>query len=256
MRPFNNLRSIADADCIRILGKAGGRTLGPKITVVTWNMAKARRSTFLHDVSEIAGQADLILLQEAVLHGDRAHAFHDTSGFEWIMGQSFLHQSQPITTGVKTGSRAPSDWHAVIRSLDREPFIETPKAALATRYQLADNQTLLAINIHAINFVSANKFARMVAQTVEMIGRHDGPMILAGDFNTWNPRRRRILAQTTEKLGMHRVPVQARRWQHFHQILDHVFYRGLDLVSAKPFSHIKSSDHIPLWAEFAVQAKK
>jgi endonuclease/exonuclease/phosphatase (EEP) superfamily protein YafD len=47
------------------------------------------------------------------------------------------------------------------------------------------------------------------------------------------------------------VPAAAPQWRHFNQVLDHVFYRDLKLMSARPLTHVKSSDHVPLWAEFA-----
>jgi endonuclease/exonuclease/phosphatase (EEP) superfamily protein YafD len=106
------------------------------------------------------------------------------------------------------------------------------------------------VNIHAINFVGVNKFSRQVAQVVDLIVGHEGPLVLAGDFNTWNPRRKKILAKAAESLGLNRVPVAARRLRHLNQVLDHVFYRGLELLASRPLRHIKSSDHVPLWAEF------
>lgn len=246
-------RPIAEVDAVKTLGKPSMTALGARIRLVTWNMSKARRSSFLADVAQLAGGTDLILLQEAVLHGDRAHDFHDTSGFEWMMGQSFRHRSKAITTGVKTGSRAPSSWHALVRSEDREPVVRAHKSVLATRYQVGrGGASLLVLNVHAINFVGTRKYGRQVAQAVELIWTHPGPLILAGDFNTWSPQRRRILTQAVDRMGLTRVPVAARKLVHFNQVLDHVFYRGLELVAARPLLDIKGSDHVPLWAEFKV----
>jgi endonuclease/exonuclease/phosphatase (EEP) superfamily protein YafD len=37
----------------------------------------------------------------------------------------------------------------------------------------------------------------------------------------------------------------------FNQVLDHVFYRDLKLVNSRALIDVRSSDHVPLWAEFA-----
>ncbi len=254
MKPPALLRPIAEADAVKKLGRAVNRTLGTRFSLVTWNMSKARHADFFDDVADVAAHADVVLLQEAVLHGDQAHTFHDESGFEWVMGQNFRHRTKAITTGVKTGSRAPSTWHAMLRSTDREPFIRSHKSALATMYDLTKGKpALLVLNIHAINFVGTRKYKRQMTEVVKLIQAHKGPLIVAGDFNSWGPLRRRILSQAAQDLGLVRAPVAARKLRHFNQVLDHIFYRGLELLASKSMRHIRSSDHTPLWTEFQVQ---
>ena len=244
-------RPISEAESLKSLGRAPEKALKDTFSLVTWNMSKARRRTFFADVADIVSSSDIVVLQEAVLHGDRAHAFHEESGLEWIMGQSFRHRNKAITTGVKTGARVASTWQATIRSVDREPVVRSHKSALATCYRLlGDDQPLMVLNVHAINFVGARKYKRQMEQLTGLISAHRGPLIVAGDFNSWSPRRRVILAQAARELGLTRVPVAARRLRHFNQILDHIFYRGLHVVSAKALLHIKSSDHVPLWVMF------
>jgi hypothetical protein len=46
------------------------------------------------------------------------------------------------------------------------------------------------------------------------------------------------------------APVAAPQWRHFNQTLDHVFYRGVRLIGARALTHVRSSDHIPLAADF------
>jgi len=244
-------RIVPEDDALRILGQATRKSLGHRFTVVCWNMFKARRRGWLDDLTQLAAEADFILLQEAVLHGDRAHPFHTTSGFEWVMGQSFAYQARAVTSGVKTGSRIAALRRHMVRSHDREPVIDLPKTILATEYDiLNDDGNLLVLNIHAINVASSRKFARQIDQLEEMLQQHCGPVVLAGDFNTWNPRRRRILFRAVARYDLQHVPVAAPQWRHMNQVLDHVFYRGITLKSATALQHIRSSDHIPLKVEF------
>jgi len=250
-KPRKSYRLVPEGDALRIMGHATRKCLGQSFSLVSWNMYKARKSGWLEDLNALAAQADFILLQEAVLHGDKPHAFHLASGFEWIMGQNFSYHAKDITSGVKTGSRIASLTSRMIRSRDREPFINLPKTILATEYDISNSAGhLLLLNIHAINIVSSRKFSRQIDQLAALMDKHQGPVVLAGDFNTWNPRRRSILAKAVAQHRLVRAPVAAPQWRHFNQVLDHVFYRGLKLKSAAALLSIRSSDHIPLRVEF------
>ncbi len=245
------VRVIPEDSAVRVLGEPGHTSLGKRFTLISWNMSKARKRSWLDDLKLLATDADILALQEAILHGDRPHTFHLSSGFVWVMGQSFAHRWRGTTSGVKTGSRVPAISQRMIRSRDQEPLLRLPKTILATEYALKrPKANLLVLNIHAINFVSARKFSRQIAQIKEAVGLHVGPAIVAGDFNTWNPRRRSILRAAVKDLQLSRVPVAAPQWRHLNQVLDHVFYRGLELVNAWAVLNVKSSDHIPLQVEF------
>jgi len=241
---------VPEADAVRVLGTPGRKALGDSFTLVSWNMSKARRRGWLEDLTLLCADADIMALQEAVLHGDRPHDFHLKSGFEWVMGQSFAQRWRGRTNGVKTGARVVSLFRRMIRSRDHEPLLRLPKTTLATAYALRSGEPLLVLNIHAVNFVSARKFARQIAQIQEALDAHDGPAVVAGDFNTWNPRRRAILRAAAHDCRLTRVPVAAPRWRHLNQVLDHVYYRGVELVQAWAVLNVKSSDHVPLRVEF------
>ena len=194
----------------------------------------------------------LVLLQEAVLHGAQPHPVHISSGLEWVMAQTLGHARRGITTGPKTGCRAPALEISTLRTSDNEPIVNTPKTSLLTRYATA-NGTLTVINVHAMNFVPLAKFARQIEQIAGLATAESGPLLVAGDFNTWNPARHRLLATAMNTAGLAHVPVTApRRWRHFGQQLDHVFVRGLKVIEARPLVHIVSSDHIPLRVDLAL----
>jgi len=240
---------LPDDACLKHLGQASAVSFGATLKLISWNMFKARRAGCMPDLTALSASVELALLQEAVLHGGLAHPFHLTSGLEWVMAEN-LSTAQAITTGPKTGSRVASLSSQVIRSHDREPIIGTPKSFLLTTYPFG-GETLLVLNVHAINLVSTAKFARQVEQMTAPVLAHKGPCIVAGDFNTWNAARWHLLLKAMADAGLTRVPAAAPQLRHFNQVLDHVFYRGLKLLTARPLLHIKSSDHVPLWAEFA-----
>ena len=255
--PFFPLRSfrpsVAD-DALRRLGEASTEAFGPTLKLISWNIFKSQRRGWLSDLTTMATGADMVLLQEAVLHGGVAHPFHLSSGLEWIMVENLRSLREHVTTGPKTGCRVASSASAFVRSQDFEPIIGTPKTFLHTEYPLANGRRLLVLNVHAINLVSNTKFARQVAQITAPVAAHDGPCIIAGDFNTWNEPRWHLLLKAMAGAGLTRAPVAAPQWRHFNQTLDHVFYRGVRLIGARALTHVRSSDHIPLAAEFDLTA--
>jgi endonuclease/exonuclease/phosphatase (EEP) superfamily protein YafD len=239
-----------EKDVLRRLGGASHEAFGPTIKLVSWNMFKARRRGWLGDLTAVSAPADLVLLQEAVLHGGIAQPFHITSGMEWVMVENLRHAREPVTSGPKTGSRVGAATSRFVRSLDREPLINTPKTFLLTTYPLSTGEQLLVLNVHAINFTSTARFSRQVEQMIAPITAHKGPAIVAGDFNTWNAARMHVLERAMSEVRLVRVPAAAPQWRHFRQVLDHVFYRGMRLIGAHALSHVRSSDHVPLAAEF------
>ena len=238
-----------EADSVVHLGSASAADFGATIKMISWNMFKARRKGCMPDLARMSAGVELVLLQEAVLHGGIAQPFHLASGLEWIMAENF-GVGRGITTGPKTGSRVASLESRVVKSLDREPLVATPKTFLITSYPFA-GRTLLVLNVHAVNLVSTAAFVRQIEQIIGPVHDHDGPCIVAGDFNTWNESRLHLLHKAMGDLGLVRVPAAAPQWRHFNQVLDHVFYRDLRLVGARALIDVRSSDHVPLWAEFA-----
>ena len=253
--PLSRFHTLPEAAVPRRLGNASAESFGPSIKMISWNMFKARRRGWLLDLETLTAGVELVLLQEAVLQGGLAQPFHLASGMEWIMAETLKSTRGRHTTGPKTGSRVKAlDSHAV-RSRDYEPIFRTPKALLATTYPFAGSP-LLVVNVHAINFVTVAKFARQLEQVVKPVSAHTGPCIVAGDFNTWNETRWHVLSEIMQDAGLKRVPAQFPRWQHFNRVLDHVFYRGLRLMNSRALPHVKTSDHVPLWAEFGVLRPK
>lgn len=241
--------SFAESESVVHLGAGSSPDFGATIKMISWNMFKARKKGCMPDLTSMSAGVELVLLQEAVLQGGIAQPFHLASGLEWIMAQN-IGVGPGITTGPKTGSRVSALSSRVVKTLDREPLVATPKTFLITTYPFA-GQTLLVLNVHAINLVSTAAFARQIEQIIGPVHDHKGPCIVAGDFNTWNESRWHLLQKAMTTLGLTRVPAAAPQWRHFNQVLDHVFYRDLRLVNARALLNVKSSDHVPLWAEFA-----
>ncbi|MCX7979296.1 MAG: endonuclease/exonuclease/phosphatase family protein, partial [Bdellovibrionaceae bacterium] len=168
--------------------------------------------------------------------------------FQWSMATSFLPRyAHP--TGVATGSSIQPLAVDFIRGSEREFFVLTPKISLLSHFRLPDGQTLLVINTHFVNFTTTKAFVRFLTELLDTVSHHRGPMIMAGDFNTWSRRRWATLLETLVREDI--FPVEFAKDRRLLK-LDHVFYRGMTLAKAEIHHHIRSSDHFPLEVHFDI----
>ena len=128
------------------------RGLDPEaITLVTWNIHKTGDPGWEGDLKRFAASHSLVLLQEAVLHGELRGVI-EGSGHYWNLASAFALDGLP--TGVMTAATVPPI--AVCSLRQDEPLLRLPKAASVTRYRLAGRtETLLVANIHSVNFTLA-----------------------------------------------------------------------------------------------------
>ena len=245
-------------DEVQRLGTAPRAALGPIIRCLVWNIFKARRRRWAADFAHLIADRDLVVLQEAVFGAPSDVLFTGSERFEWIMARSFRSVRSGVEHGVKTGCAAPAAGYRFFLSPHAEPLSNTQKLLLATRYPLAgETATLLVLNMHAINFVTIAKYASQLDQLERALAEHDGPVILAGDFNTWSPARLERFVDVAARGGLEEAVMDRRsRLAHFNSHLDHVFYRGLTLRGVDSLGHIVSSDHAPITATFAREARR
>ena len=136
-----------------------------------------------------------------------------------------------------------------------EPWLRLPKSALFARYQLSNGQELAVVNLHGVNFtVGVEEYEEQMAKLERALATHSGPMILAGDFNSWRQARLDIVEAMTGRLALHEVKLgNDQRIKILGQPLDHMYYRGLALIQAEaPLTD--ASDHNPIIASFKNQA--
>ena len=241
-------RLVPPPETLLLMGSPSREGLQPAFSLLVWNMFKGKRATWLRDLRRLSGHADLLLLQEAMLHNSSRDFFHTSTRHEWIMAQSFSSVRGKSTTGVKTGSVAAAVDTLVYLSPHREPLVNTPKLILVTRYPiLGSRERLLTINVHALNFASTRRFGLQMEQFAESVEQHHGPVVLGGDFNTWSRSRRDVLTRLIAKLGLAPVPFGSPgRLRHLRRVLDHVFVRGIKVIAARAMEEVRSSDHLPL----------
>ena len=230
------------------MGLSSKMMLGPDIKILLWNVYKCRKLGWRDDFIKLVHDKDLILLQEAILNSPFDLYFKKSLKHQWIMARSFRNVKTNIETGVKTGSTVAAKKHCFFASKHSEPISKTKKMMLATEYPLNTfGQSLLVVNSHIINFVSFDKFKQHLDQVFQILEHHDGPILLAGDFNTWNRKRLKYFSKLTVAFSLEEVEMMRNtRLNHLFQHLDHVYCRGLQIVESLVHNDIHSSDHYPI----------
>lgn len=239
----------SDDSVLNHIGQTQSTELPAEFRILVWNIHKAEDGTqWQRDFHHLATKSDLLLLQE----GHQVQAFNDVlerlPERIWSFVTSFVYKGS--NTGVVTGSSATPLRTTWLRSPGREPLVNTPKMTAITEYDLSGHQhNLLVANIHGINFVTNGRFYEHITQVITVMEQHQGPMVFAGDFNTWNSSRMEFLVSRCRSLGLEMVNFET---DPRTLPLDHVFYRGLSLKKSEVLAHVNTSDHYPLAVEFTM----
>ena len=215
--------------------------------LMNWNMLKGRRQGWRKDFVRLSQESDVILLQEAYL-SDELRTILSSTKSNWNLATSVRYWGKE--SGVLTASEITAEVICIHRF--DEPLLNTPKTSLFTRFSILTQQPYLVIvNVHAVNITMDTASYQKYWQELEMIlASHDGPLIVAGDFNTWNAERLAIVAMAARRLKLQPVRFEPdRRSRFFGQVVDHVYYRGL-VPSNAVVHEIATSDHNPIQVSF------
>jgi len=215
--------------------------------VLNWNSYKGSKKGWQEDFERLSNQSDLVVMQEGHLTDD-LHDLLNKRRYNWDIAKAFIYHD--IYNGVLTASKVKPDFLCSLRA--PEPLSGIPKTALITRYHLSDTvESLLVANIHMINFsLDISAYRAQLEKIVEVVSQHRGPLIISGDFNSWNIERMGILTDITQELGMSQVAFETdQRVTFMGQNVDHVFYRKL--VPLEAFTEqVTTSDHNPMVVTF------
>jgi endonuclease/exonuclease/phosphatase (EEP) superfamily protein YafD len=215
------------------------------IRVLTWNIHKQGDDGWDRDLARFAAGKDFVLLQEAVLTPS-LRGILDAERLRFTMASSFTYEDADI--GVLSATRVSPIGECTERVV--EPWLRIPKSATVSWFALGGTTQILAVvNVHAINFsLSVSGYRSQFESLAGALRSHDGPILFAGDLNTWTDERLAVVNQTAAALGLTEVTIADDRRSLFlgHQ-LDHVLVRGLDVVTATVFA-VDSSDHNPVTA--------
>lgn len=227
------------------------RGLDPeKIAFLNWNIYKGNGENWQQDLSSFAQNHDVMTIQEATLD-EELTGLLETNDFTWVMNTAF--HLNGIAAGVMTAASSNAVHSCGFKN--QEPLLRIPKSTLVSYYKINGfEKKLLVANIHGINFTfGVSDYRQQLENLFMAIEHHDGPMIVAGDFNSWSDNRMAEVEQLVNRLALSKIAYPVNNKTHvFGNAIDHVFYRNLEIV-ANQVLQVSSSDHNPISVDFRFQ---
>ncbi|SHO58568.1 endonuclease/exonuclease/phosphatase family protein [Vibrio quintilis] len=224
------------------------------LNVLVWNIYKENRSDWSQALSHFSQDKQLVLLQESSLSPGFQSWLKDNPRWQAVQAHAFSLFDKGMGVMTLSGYLPLSS----CAYLEMEPWIRLPKSALLSYYPLSDQQTLAVVNIHSVNFTLGIKsYQEQLEQLAGKVKSHIGPVIFAGDFNSWSEDRIISLQRVMSGLSMSEVtyPSPDSRKQFDGYPLDHLFYRGLTLNQAG-VPETSASDHNPIQVSFSLEASQ
>lgn len=127
-----------------------------------------------------------------------------------------------------------------------EPWLLTPKATLVSALKTA-SQIMITVNLHAINFsIGTRELQDQLDAISEVINQHTGPVVVAGDFNTWSRARTEILEEFIQQHDLRATAFKPDyRVRPFAYPLDHILTKNVEVLETRSIES-DLSDHTPL----------
>jgi len=214
---------------------AAATALDPNaIRILTWNIHKQQDDGWADDLTRFAAANDILLLQEVAL-SNPLQALLRGAGLRFVMGSSFVYDV--------------AEFAACTQRIE-EPLIRIPKSAVVTWLPLPGTRHTLAVaNVHSINFsLSLEVYEAQLAALADVLARHEGPILLGGDLNTWSQARRDVVERTARHLDLVEIPfAEDGRTRFLGNQVDHLLVRGF-IVTTSRTTAVTSSDHNPAGA--------
>ena len=214
------------------------------LNLLVWNVFKGQRGSHFHDdFKKLTKNQDFILIQEALMDEVMPKLWKDNlQNYHWSVAQSFQYRKTSMHTGVCIGSRYTPETLQYIRAKTRELWWLTPKISLFCEFDFSGTKALFVCT-HMLNFVTTKSFIQSMEEIAAKIASFEGPVVLAGDFNTWNVKRYLAMKEMFHNLKLEHVDFD-QDWRILR--LDHVFVRGFSVQKALVHHAVESSDHFPL----------
>lgn len=220
-----------------------------QLGLLVWNIYKQNREGWSEELSRLSSDAQLLLLQEASLNTGLKQWLSE-HGWEGNQVNAFkvMGESAGVINLARTTPNLACGY------TEMEPWLRLPKSGIYARYPLSNGQVLAVVNLHAVNFTyGTNEYQLQLQALANELSQHTGPIIVAGDFNSWSEERMSVMKRVLTSLGLNEVGFSPDNRVRFISglPLDHVFYRGLKLEKAKA-PESDASDHNPLLLSFSL----
>ncbi|OHE05045.1 MAG: hypothetical protein A2513_04040 [Sulfurimonas sp. RIFOXYD12_FULL_33_39] len=239
-KPQNLIKSLQHQDI----------KLQNEFSILCWNVAKLTlKSSYKNFIDLLIKNYDfdILLLQEVK---KSISIEFDLSNYSYILSPNI--QTKRHVFGVLSAFKTSCESELSLLTKKQELKYATHKVSLITHHKVSNDKTILMVNLHAINFVNNSDFRNELNYIYTAIKSHEGAMIVAGDFNTWNLKRVQFLKEFTEALSLKKVEFEDDKnlKKIFSNSIDYIFYRDLELTYSEVINSKNISDHNPIIAKF------
>ncbi|WOJ91976.1 endonuclease/exonuclease/phosphatase family protein [Congregibacter variabilis] len=234
--PITRHNIAACAQALQTQATASLQDFPQPLRLRSWNVMKFDLPGAREELQRMSHNADLVFLQESPRGTGRAP---ETQKYRYFSpGYSRGREA----SGVEIRSKIPAD--LVCQFTFTEPWLRTPKAVSAVRLPFRKS-ALLLINLHAINFTfTARHYRKNLAELSQLVQTHQGPIIVAGDFNHWNSWRALALRSWARTLDLAEVDFDPDwRSKHLGAHVDTIFIRGLSAIASAALPTTRSDHH-------------
>jgi len=234
----------------KVLVSTEQKALPTPFKLLNWNIYKQQKQGWRQHLQEWATSADLITLQEAKLSPDLIN-FSKKNKLFYLQNYAFKYSG--LIYGVNTLSKVEA--LSTCGTVHKEPWIWVPKTGIASTYPIKESKySLLVINLHGINFTFTEKpLTKQISPYLTLIKKHQGPVIFSGDFNTWSKARLESVEKSLVNSGFSEALFnEDKRLTIFGLPLDHIYFRGLEVLEAQSLS-TDASDHSPQLVSFNLE---
>jgi endonuclease/exonuclease/phosphatase family metal-dependent hydrolase len=255
-----------------LMRKLGYNFPQPRPTAVAQNISAAAKA-FSENV--LLPAPDILALQEADKRTGRAGGRHVAAQLAQELSLPYVHVSTGLPRGVKPkqrewwlnfeeqiGINEESDTGVALLSrvpLDEITRIDLPWHDCAWRPRLAMAATIQCgaarwriFNVHVDPHGPLDNQHQQTEAVLQAADRHDGPIIVLGDFNTLSGQKANEIRKLMESHGFSTpFPTNIATWRgaglRFHA--DWIFVRDILVDRWGVARPLNVSDHWPIWAE-------
>lgn len=240
------LASAGFADC----GQRSAPTQPEKdlIKVMLWN---AKQSAGVKDQSaiEVAQSNDMFLFQE--VDKIAVQSFVSKIGLE-NKSKTTIHNNLSFGVASVTSLKPCEDYS--IDVTDEPVMASVDKAIVVQKFKFKTKngkfKILKVINTHLPLFLMSTSYGNGaykdgLAKLSKEVQQHDGPVVVAGDFNGWTPNRiMYLLPEFAKKNELEELTFSLNSGNRAATLyLDRFFYKGLSVIEEDTITSIASSDH-------------
>jgi len=229
--------------------------------------------------NELLPPPDILALQEADKGTSRAGGQHVAARLAEELGVSWVHVGAGLPRGVQPQQRewwlnfeeqvgVDEEADMGVALLTRVPLTDLaridlpwhdcawrPRLAMAATVDLA-GEKLRLFNVHIDPHGPLDNQHQQTGAVLTLAEKHDGPVVILGDFNTLSRQKAVEIRKLIESRGYTTpFPTNIATWRgagliRFHA--DWIFVRGMHINRWGVVKPLNVSDHWPIWAEVSL----